>query len=259
MQAAKSVRRDKTYGSLEAFPEFLDKFTPPAGGFDPRGAWKLTYGVWLFAGDPGSVGFLEIARQPAADGAALKVTTRVAHSNGYQQQSAALDCAADALSSLRSLDLESVSGTSEGQPVPATKASVRVQVRGGAVEFARGARRRTARAAPPVVASWGLFDALPRLSPEQAKTLEFTLLDDGDLLIPAQRLTYVGKASVQAAGGAGLTLDCWEQTGYGVLPTHYWLDAHGRLLFAVAGQRAYLYDPGARQIPAAGRRRRKQA
>ena len=60
------------------------------------------------------------------------------------------------------------------------------------------------------------------------------------------------------AGGAALALDCWEHTGYGVLPTHYWLDSRRRLLFAVAGQRAYLYDPGPRQNPA-GRKRRKQA
>jgi len=257
-RTTQNERRDRTYGALEAFPEFLEKFTPPVGGFDPRGAWKLSYGVWLFAGEPGAVGFLEIERQPAADGAALKVVTRIAHLNGYQEQNAALECAADALSSLRSLELESVSGTPEGQPLPATRTSLRVEVRGSAVEFTRGTRRRTARAAPPVVASWGLLDALQRLPPDQPKTLEFTLLDDGDLLKPAQRLTYAGKTSVQAAGGAGLALHCWEQTGYGVLPTHYWADAQGRLLFAVAGQRAFLFDPAARQN-AAGRRRRKQA
>ncbi len=257
-RTAQNERRDRTYGSLEAFPEFFEKFTPPAGGFDPRGAWKLSYGVWLFAGEPGAVGCLEIERQPAADGAALKVAARIAHLNGYQQQNAALECAADTLSSLRSLELESVSGTPEGQPIPATKTSARVQVRGSTVQFARGTRQRSARAAPPVVASWGLFDALQRLSPDQPTTLEFTLLDDGDLLKPAQRLTYAGKTSVQVAGGAGLALHCWEQTGHGVLPTHYWRDAHGRLLFAVAGQRAFLYDPEARQN-AAGRRRRKRA
>jgi hypothetical protein len=257
-RTVKNDRRDKPYGSLEAFPEFLEKFAPPAGGFDPRGAWKLSYGVWLFAGAPGAVGFLEIERQPAASGATLKVATRIAHANGYQQQSAALECEGDPLSSLRSLELESVSGTPEGQPLPATKISARVLVRGSTVEFARGARRRTARAAPPVVASWGLLDALQRLSPDQPKALEFTLLDDGDLLKPVQRLTYAGKTSIQGAGGAGLALDCWEHTGYGVLPTHYWVDAQGRLLFAVAGQRAFLYDPEARQH-AAGRGRRKRA
>jgi hypothetical protein len=257
-QTVKNDRRDKTYGSLEAFPEFLEKFSPPAGGFDPRGAWKLSYGVWLFAGDPQAVGYLEIERRPTAGGSALTVAGRIAHLNGYQQQNAALDCAADTLSSLRWLELESTSGTPEGQPLPATQTSLRVQVRGSAVEFTRGTRRRTARAAPPVVASWGLLEALQRLEPDQPKALEFTLLDDGDLLKPAQRLTYLGKTSVQVAGGAGLALHCWEQTGYGVLPTHYWVDAQGRLLFVVAGQKAFLYDPAARQN-AAGRRRRKQA
>jgi hypothetical protein len=242
----KADRRDRTYGTLEAFSEFIERFTPPATGFDPRGAWKQSYGVRLFAEESGSVGFLEIERRPAADGTALTVSTRLEHVNGQQEENMKLLCAADKLGPLRSIQIESISSDSDGKPVAATKASISGHVRGESVEWTRAGRKRSVRIAPPLVANWALFDALQRLAPDQTKPIEFTLLDDGDLIKPAQRLAYLGKTSVKVAGGTSLPLHCWEQTGYGVLPTHYWVDGKGRLLFAIAGQKAFLYDPDAR-------------
>ena len=242
----KTERRDKTYGALEAFPEFIGQFTPPASDFDPRGAWKQTYAIRLFAEDSGTLGFLEIERRPAADGAALTIATRLAHVNGFQEQNAKLQCAADVLGSLRSIQVESVSGGLDGRPVAAAKLAIGGQVRGGFIEWTRAGGKRSAPAAPPLVANWALFDAVQRLTPDSNKFYEFTLLDDGDLVKPAQRLLYIGQTTVQATGGASLSLHCWEQTGHGSLPTHYWVDAKGRLLFAIAGQKAFLYDPGAR-------------
>jgi hypothetical protein len=242
----KIERRDKTYGTLEAFPEFIERFTPPAADFDARGAWKQSYAVRLFAEDSGTLGFLEVERRPAADGAALTVATKLAHVNGFQEQNVKLQCAADALGSLRSMQLESVSSGLDGQLVAAAKLAIGGQVRGGFIEWTRAGRKRIAPAPPPVVANWALFDTVQRLTPDLNKSFEFTLLDDGDLIKPAQRLVYVGQTTVQAAGGANLSLHCWEQTGYGVLPTHYWVDGKGRLLFAIAGQKAFLYDPEAR-------------
>jgi len=242
----KTERRDKTYGTLEAFPEFIERFTPPAADFDPRGAWKQSYAIRLFAEDSGTLGFLELERRPAADGAVLTVATKLAHVNGLQEQNAKLQCAADALGSLRSIQLESVSSGLDGQLVAATKLAIGGQVRGGSIEWTRAGRKRSAPAPPPLVANWALFDAVQRLAPDLNKSFEFTLLDDGDLIKPAQRLVYVGQTTVQAAGGASLSLHCWEQTGYGVLPIHYWVDGKGRLLFAIAGQKAFLYDPEAR-------------
>src|SRR5512140_1758319 len=173
----KSERRDKTYGALEAFPEFIEKFTPPATDFDPRGAWKQSYAIRLFAEDSGTLGFLEIERRLAADGAALTVATRLAHINGVQEQNAKLQCAADALGSLRSIQLESVSSGLDGRPVAAAKLAIGGQVRGGSIEWNRAGGNRSAPAPPPVVANWALFDAVQRLTPDPNKSYEFTLLD----------------------------------------------------------------------------------
>lgn len=253
----KAERRDKTYGALEAFPDFLERFTPPAGEFDPRGAWKQTYAMRLFAEESGTIGYLEIERRPAPDGVALTVATRFAHSNGYQEETAKLSCGADRLGSLRSIEIESVLGGQDNAPVAATRMAASGVVRGASIEWTRGGRKRTVPAPPPLVASWSLLEAVGRMKPGE-KPVEFTLLDNGDLVKPAQRLLYAGKTEVKVAGGASLALDCWEQTGYGVLPAHYWVDAQHRLLFAVAGQKAYLYDPDARKTAGARTRGRKK-
>jgi hypothetical protein len=176
---------------------------------------------------------------------ALTVATRLAHENGFHEENAQLVCAADKLATLRSFRLESISGDVDGKPVAQTKALLSGEVRGTSIEWTWGERKRRRAAVLPLVANWALFDAVQRLGLDE-KPIEFTVLDDGDVLKPAQRLVYVGRTSVEVAGGANLPLRCWEQTGYGVLPAHYWVDGKSRLLFAIAGQKAFLYDPDAR-------------
>ena len=236
---------------LEAFPEFLEGFTPPAGAFDPHGAWKQSYAVHLFADESGIVGFLELERRPAPDGMVLAAAARLSQMNGFEEHSLTLECAAGVPAPLRSVKIESVSD--------ATRISISGVVRGASIEWMRAGGKRSTPAPPPLVADLALFDAVQRLKPD-AKPPEFTLLDDGDLVKPAQRLLYVGETTVKTGGG-NVALKCWEQTGYGVLPAHYWVDAQGRLLFAIAGQKAYLYDPEARSHAQARNRSRgrKQA
>jgi hypothetical protein len=241
--------RNRTYGTLEAFHEFLDQFVPPTEAFDPLGAWKQSYQIQLFGEMVGSVGFLELERRPAPQGFALTVATEFTSDNGRQEETAKLLSAADKFGSLRSIQAESVTSDVAGAPIPSLKIALSGQVRDGSIEWTRAGRKRTARAAAPVVSNWALFDAVQRLKPDGEQPLAFTLVDDGDVVKPGQRVTYAGKTQVKVAGGAGLSLDCWEQTGYGIIPIHYWVDAQHRLLFAIAGQKAFLFDPGARNKP----------
>jgi hypothetical protein len=237
--------RDRTYGDISAFPEFLERFAPPAAAFDPRGAWKHSYAVHLFS-QAGIAGFLELERRPSAKGVVLASATKLWQMNGFEEQSVTLDCAAGVPAPVRAVKIESVSD--------ATRIAFSGSVRGGSIEWTRAGSKRSTPAPAPLVADWALFDAVQQLKPD-ARPLEFTLLDDGDLVKPAQRLLYAGETTVQTGGGA-LALKCWEQTGYGVLPAHYWVDAQGRLLFAIAGQKAYLYDPEARSHAEARNRTR---
>ena len=58
--------------------------------------------------------------------------------------------------------------------------------------------------------------------------LRFDLLQNGLVIKPDQTLHYSGQIQILFAGGTA-TMDCYAQTGYGILPTHYLVDEHGRV------------------------------
>jgi len=51
---------------------------------------------------------------------------------------------------------------------------------------------------------------------------------------------------VEALEGAStVPLQCFEQVGQGILPTTYWVDPRGQLLFVLAGLAAWILNPKA--------------
>lgn len=58
--------------------------------------------------------------------------------------------------------------------------------------------------------------------------LHFDMLQNGLVIKPNQTLYYAGRIQIPVAGGTA-AMDCYAQTGYGILPTHYLVDGHGRV------------------------------
>jgi len=58
--------------------------------------------------------------------------------------------------------------------------------------------------------------------------LHFDMLQNGLVIKPNQTLYYSGQIQIPVAGRTA-TMDCYAQTGYGILPTHYLADEHGRV------------------------------
>jgi hypothetical protein len=78
----------------------------------------------------------------------------------------------------------------------------------------------------PLIARW----ALPPLLASgmiKSKPLTFDMLDDSTLRSD-QILRYTGQIEIPVAGGKA-KLDCYAQTGWGIVPTHYLVDAEGRV------------------------------
>lgn len=88
---------------------------------------------------------------------------------------------------------------------------------------------------------WNLFSVLPHLPFEAASVLTFDLFEEMDLHKPGQLLAYAGRQTV-LLNGQNHDLHVFEQTGCGMLPWHWWLDAQHRILLAAGGRRAYLLD-----------------
>lgn len=85
---------------------------------------------------------------------------------------------------------------------------------------------QTRQTSHPLIGRWAL---LPLLSSGiiKSKPLTFDMLDDS-ILRSDQTLRYIGPIDIPIAGGH-TRLDCYAQTGWGIVPTHYLVDAEGRV------------------------------
>lgn len=236
----------KPYGTLAEVQWLLDDFVPPADGFDAKGSWQLGYSLWLEDAEA-AAGYLEIRRETAGANIVLDVRSAVTQSTGaVHHTSAKLLCAPDALCSPRSWQLESALLDAAGSLVASTRLTQSGTVHNDTIQSQLGNWKRARKVPLPFTSNWSLFDAVQRAPGAGAPVQQFALLEDLDLLKPRQRLSFLEKITATVAGGKQLPLDCYEQTGEGVLPFHYWVDAGRRILFALSGTRAYLYDPQAR-------------
>lgn len=77
-----------------------------------------------------------------------------------------------------------------------------------------------------LIGQWALLPLLAA-GKFRGKPLEFDMLDNSTLRAD-QTLRYCGKIEVPLAGGK-TKLDCYAQTGYGILPIHYLTDQAGRV------------------------------
>lgn len=85
---------------------------------------------------------------------------------------------------------------------------------------------QTHKTSHPLIGRWAL---LPLLSSGIIKSqpLSFDMLDDSTLRSD-QILRYTGPIDIPIAGGY-IRLNCYAQTGWGIVPTHYLVDAEGRV------------------------------
>jgi len=58
--------------------------------------------------------------------------------------------------------------------------------------------------------------------------LNFNMLQNGLVIKPDQTIHHTGRIQIPVAGGI-VGMDCYAQTGCGILPTHYLVDAQGRV------------------------------
>ena len=84
---------------------------------------------------------------------------------------------------------------------------------------------------------WSLLDAVQRLPGGTFPTLRFQFLTCDGVLLPDHTLAYRG--AIEIAAGR---LHGYEHLGTGILPWIYYTSDSGRLLIAVSGLEAWLFD-----------------
>ena len=237
-------------GTLAGIRQFLNKFTPPGGSFDPAGAWKQSYIIQL-EDYPTPSGWIEIQHS----GGELHVESLVIHGNGGQQTTASIQCASDPLASPRSWKLELVMRDPAGQPIAVTRVVQEASVKGDAVEMTYGGRKHALKVPRPFTSNWSLFAAVQRLDAKQTRPTLRARRRSGSAEAEPGVVADRENKTVEAAEGKPLGLTGFQRIGEGVLPYQYWLDDQHRLLFVQMGPRGYLFDPEARGRVSAGSRK----
>ena len=207
----------------------LAGFQPPSGAFDPAGDWEHRYGVWVLLPNARNnksrkMGELSLRRTRAGEAAFdLRVTmTTEQQAATVCKVEASMRCRADVIAAVTEWRLTSEMLDNSG----AALADTRCELRGN------GEKDRAS--------NWSLLEAVQRV-PAASGEVRFNMLEDLDLLKTDQRLHYRGPAEIDLAGRT-LRLHGFEQIGHGILPCDYWRDEQGRLLFAIGGVRALIWE-----------------
>lgn len=235
--------------SWAKFAPGIGTFAPPAGPFDPSGPWELRWRILVTVGgmDGGArSGTLQIRREPGPDGSVtLRVVTRVIV-GGLQQFVATgiLNCGSDDLTGVARWEMVSFIEDSKAGPIESTRIREHGVSHIEGARVTRGGIRELYRCpnGPVFTSNWSLFDAVQRLAPD-AVPRPFDMLEDLTLLRRDQRITP-GETREIRLGEQTMRLRSFRQIGEGILPTHYWIDASGRLVFASCGLRGYLLETG---------------
>ena len=236
--------------SLRPFGPGLESAARPTTPFNPDGAWKHTYTLWITgpqAETPAERrGRLTISRTPVDPATArLRVTreailygTETAHYGDHY--ACDMLCRTDRLSTPVSWHVRSETRAT-GRPVNPWV----VYERSGSFDLAtvswESPRRRTCRVSGPCTTNWSLFDAVQRLPLPCEPALDFDLLEEAEILKTGHVLYFQGTQSI-ALGGARTTVHGFEQVGSGIYPQHYWLDEQRRLTVFTDGFRAFILE-----------------
>lgn len=256
--------------TLNLIAPVLEAFDAPDPASPPGDAWTHRYGIYTLAGGGNRIGTLALEREPSSEAQfRLRVRTAAQQAAGARHVvEGEYVCRADATATPVSWRYACRTTSPEGEPIPDLAIQREGRLVDGVMEIATPAEpRRRTMASPRVAANWPLFEAVQRLPRRPFHPLRFDLIDHFDQPKPGHALTYAGEvlvrlgvrrtiretvtllergavrtASWDSIGGEDAVLHRFAQHGGGVVPWVYWTDAGGRLLFAVSGIEAYVWE-----------------
>ena len=216
---------------------------PPIAGFEPSGNWRQQYAMFLL--DPGicikSGDFLLERSSKSSQSFAMRVQLRSAGISGFSLfQHALLQCRTDTLATPVSWEFATKMSRRPGdKPYLLSGRHRSASVSNGSLVIRDNLRTSRIAINSPYSNEWTLLEAVQRLPGESMKTIHYTLIDEYDTPQPDHSLAFRTQAQVAAANGP-LRLVGYYDIGRAVIPTVYWVDQHGRLIFVCTGLVAYV-------------------
>ncbi|MCX7012825.1 MAG: hypothetical protein NTW86_09755 [Candidatus Sumerlaeota bacterium] len=225
----------------------LSSYTPPAAQFDPAGAWEHTYNIYFLnirakkgkgkgaGAEVNPNGILKLSSAPKGGEIELLVES-TAFMTG-DQTSARIRCKNDALRSPLSWEISFTNQSPTGKELVTFSKTGAVE---NGVLMKDGKPAKGMKPLSAYTCDWSLFDAVQRLTLQKSTApLTFDMIEYLDVLRENQTLRSRGATPIPCAGG---NVDAQEylQFGDAVLPTHYYVDAGGRLFMALGSRRLFV-------------------
>ncbi len=242
----------------------FEDFAETAPEFRPDGAWRQEFLIWTCHGYMGRsnkhAGLLELERIPLAEGThTLKIRQQLANDRGILHTVAAeTTCRTDALGSPVSWKLTSQfagPGNTDRPELTETEAG-RIADGTATIRAGTGEETPVVKAAA-ITADWCLFEAVQRLNTPEETTHRFAMLEGLSLAKTEQQLHAAGTEEI-TVGGKQRRVRRLQQTGRGVLPYEYLVDADtNQLLAVITFSRAYIQSKDARATFSEYARRQK--
>ncbi|MGC8541781.1 MAG: hypothetical protein ACP5QA_14305 [Phycisphaerae bacterium] len=229
--------------SLRKVAGLLEHYTPPpVAGFAPAGNWKHEYTMYLL--DPQvsiKSGAFTLERfLKGTQHFAMTVQMRAFGISGFSLfQHAVLQCRTDTLAAPVSWEFETKMSRRPGdKPYLLTGRHRSAKVSDGYLMIRDKLATSRTMIHGPYSNEWTLLEAVQRLPGESMKQIHYTLIDEYDTPQPDHSLAFRTRAKMSVANGP-LHLVGYYDLGRAVIPTVYWVDQHGRLIFVCTGLVVY--------------------
>ena len=218
--------------------------------FKPDGNWVNAYRIWTCHGyrESGNddVGFLRIERVAGKSDRpfTLIVQQEVVQADGMLSIiDAEISCLKNALASPVKWRLSSRFTRPDGKLRGELSVDERAVIKGNILQIETGRRTLKRRVSSSMTSDWSLFEAVQRLEYNEESKLAFDLLEGLSLLKQDHRLFFA--ATDAELADEPLRRHGLVQIGSGILPSEYWVDERGRLLFVCSMNKAYILDENA--------------
>lgn len=214
---------------------YVRRFSPAKAELNRRGAGALTYDVihWpatvaQTAAPSGSVvGQVSIAHEVRGDSVSYEVKQRKRIGGVDNFLEARVACNADVFHSVREWRLKSYERDPRGGVDRLSELTETGRCDGGRIRVEGDRYHYEYAAKNPLITQWHVPDLLRR-GAEVGAPIRFDLLQDLSLFKADHVLSYDGKTEVRLSRGRTILMATYAQTGQGILPVHYVLDAQRR-------------------------------
>lgn len=219
------------------------EYVPPSvGEFDPRRSWTQSYAMyWLIPRGAIKVGEVTLIRRTkGSSGFVLGVHPRRFSVSGFSQfVRAELHCKNNALASPVSwiFDSKLARNVHDRPYLQSGRRSTGI-VRDGVLMVRDNFRTARTPLSGAYGSEWAIMEAVQRLPREHTPTMHYTLIKQFGTPEPSHSLGYRDQVTIPLKDGP-LKLHSYCDIGTAVIPTTYWVDEHGRLVFVCTGLQVY--------------------